>query len=1489
MRKRLKTMTCLLLAVILCVSALPFPVMAADAQAQASPEETAASAPSASRQPEQNIQETPVSSAEPVTITTPEPTPTPAAEPISTAEPTPESFGPTWPEAAAIPAVEAEPVKTVERPLVQVIYHYYDDTQSGANSIADHAVTSIHTYYTLAQMADAELAIPANNYPGKVSVNTDDLHFRVLRGEADITALASYDKKTGVVTLPPEYLGHELTVEWYCPQSEAVELPVRITMSMYRNGAFSTETKELTVASNADGISIPFTESIGLVVSQNGIDLDESLYRLEDGKLHISTPALGGDISVTAYIPAMRAMRAAKGNTAQIIHTRSAEQIYYGYYTSYYTANGNTAFCLDPTVSGLNAGTYNVSAWLTRGTDDLLIKMAYYLYGGPGYDSVKHNLFDEPDSMEAYGLCHAAASYVYLNDEGAFKGLSAQVIQHLKQVVAAINEQPIPPEGFEVFLYNVGSGTNQPLMSWEYTPTGSVEIRKVSGDPAKTDGNPCYSLAGAVFGVYTGNGAKLGNITTDESGKGQLDGIAAGQNGLYLLEEAAPKGYAKHTERIPFEIISGQTATVRVTNHPQGDPVTILLKKKDGDALSNTPQGSADLSGAQFTIRYYKGLYQTADELKGKTPDRTWIVETDRDGYATLLPKSLVPGSDPLYYASNGTTPTIPLGTVAIRESKSPEGYLKNDTVFIRQVTTDGAMEAVNTYNIPIVPEEVIRGGVSVQKWDAELDRQAQPQGDADLAATLDIYNRSKRSVIVNGVSYAPGEIVYTLTTDAETGEAATAANLLPYGDYELVERSGGQPQGYLNTGKISRKFSITENGKIVDLKTGAGAIKNNIIRGGVYIEKWDAELDKNKAQGGGSLDVTVEIANIGKHPVLVGGKEYAPGEVVYTMALDSEGRGSTPDAYYLPYSTYEVRETAVSEGYLATGILMRTFTIREHGEMVKLNTSDTALKNNPIRGDLRGVKISDSDGNRMAGIPFEIRSLTTGEAHVIVTDKNGELNTSSSWNLHSQNTNRGETDRDGIWFGSMDTLDDSLGALLYDDYRITELPCEVNDDRELLSFDVSIYRHNTTVDLGTLTNDYVQKPEIFTTARDKATDLQSAYASQETVILDTVYYSDLTPGREYLVKGSLMDSETGEATGITAQTPFRALSDAGSVAVEFAFDSTLLAGKSVVAFEELYGTDGTLLAEHKDISDEGQTVTFKNPEIRTTATGENEAKQLTVHPKTVIYDMVEYAGLIPGKTYTLQGVLMDREKNAPLTVNGEEIRVEQEFTPKEADGSVTVEFTLDSLALAGKQAVVFEELYFDGLLIAEHRNISDEGQTVGFLRPMIGTSAAAEDGTKTVAVFETAKAVDTVAYENLSPGQEYLLTGTLIDRETENPVSVNGKEVTASTVFTPESASGSAAVEFVFDSRSLQGKELVVFETLTHNESGTKLAEHADIDDEAQMVSVSMELPPEEPQSGKGAQTGRNGLPFWMLAVMGGAAAWAVLLVRYLRKNKRG
>jgi hypothetical protein len=95
-------------------------------------------------------------------------------------------------------------------------------------------------------------------------------------------------------------------------------------------------------------------------------------------------------------------------------HTRSDYRITYGaggHRTSFYTANGNTAFCINPNLRGINTGTYPVSRHIERGTGyDLLIKGAYYLYGGPGYDSVKHSLFTTPDDLLAYGYSHAALS-----------------------------------------------------------------------------------------------------------------------------------------------------------------------------------------------------------------------------------------------------------------------------------------------------------------------------------------------------------------------------------------------------------------------------------------------------------------------------------------------------------------------------------------------------------------------------------------------------------------------------------------------------------------------------------------------------------------------------------------------------------------------------------------------------------------------------------------------------------------------------------------------------------------------------------------------------------------------------------------------------------------------------------------------------------------------------------------------------------------------
>ena len=1628
MRKTAKRFAVMLMAIILCLSLLPLTAMAESGGTVPSetpavsettaPEPDSTAEPDTEPAPEQAPEPAPDDAQEPdaepapedLLESTPEVTEEPGAEP--TQEPAADSVQEPAAAAPDLSGVQPELAKTVAWPLVKVEYRYYDDAASTDITGFDrYSVVSAASYYALALATEGDAAITfaAHKFPGTIPVSTDALRFRVLMdGETDITALAAYHPDTGMIALPFVCMGHAITVEWYCPASEITELPVNVTTSVNTGGRLTKAVHDLSLSSETTTISVPLSATAA-VVWQNGVELPSSAYSLSDGTLTIAVSPLGGDIYVSAYMPS-------RTRNASVTFTKSEDSIYYGYYTSYYTANGNTSFCLNPTVSSIPSGTYPISRYLQPGVDDLLIKCLYYLYGGPGYDSVKHNLFEDPDALINYGYSHAVASLAYSgNSSQAYHGLSSSVIDHLNRVLSSVSIQPMPPSGFEAYLINEADSATQTFSGWSYNPTGNVEIVKASNNPAMTDNNPCYSLSSAVFSVYDGNGSMVGTITTDSNGRGQLNDLPAG-GGYYLVETKAPKGYALSGAKTYFTVVSGQTVSVGVTNIAQGDPVGILLMKRDAERGTNAPQGDGSMAGALFTIKFYKGLF-SANELSGKTPARTWVVRTDSDGYAMLDPAYLVSG-DALYYNSTGRIPTLPLGTVTIQETQAPTGYLLNNELYVRQITATGNAETVFTYNEPIVPDNPIRGGVSIEKWDFDLNRRAVPQGDATLAgAVFEIYNRSVHSVIVGGQTYAPGALVHTMITD-QTGTATTTNDLLPYGTYEIVEKSppvgylgtgvlrqsfsirshgvivslktaatviknnvirGGveiykwdierdeqglvqgdatlqgavleiwnrsprsvvvegreyapgqvvavietdkagyastpanllpygsyeiiektPPTGYLNTGIIKQSFQIRENGAIVSLTASDTVIKNDIIRGGVRVEKWDHEIDEHRAQGGTTFEGAIfEIVNRSRDAVLVQGVLYGVGEVVYTFTTDADGSALTPNDL-LPYGTYEVREIAPPEGYLHTGVLSRTFVIRDHGKTVEMNTWDTAIKNDPIRGDLRGVKISDGDAKRLAYVSFTITSLTTGESHVIVTDRNGEFSTATSWNPHSQNTNRGETDRDGIWFGELSVLNDNVGALLYDTYLIEELPCESNEGYELLSFTVSIYRHNTVVDLGTLTDDHIPVPEIFTTAVDKETMANTAYASETTTILDTVYYSGLTPGRVYVISGILMDKATGKpllinGEPVTSEKEFRATADAGSVSVEFTFDSTAIAGKSVVVFETLMYEDAEI-AVHADIEDEGQTVEFAGPSIGTSAAGPDGEKALEIGAEITLVDTVSYDNLIAGVEYKLTGVLMDRDTGEALLIGGKPVTAETSFTAETANGTATVEFTFDSTGLIGKTIVVFETLNYNGREIAAHTDITDENQTVTFQTPKIGTTAKAEDGSKTVPLAEKVTVVDTVSYENLAPGKEYVLKGTLMDKESGLPLMSGGAPVTSEVKFTPTESSGTVEVRFTFDSRAIAGRTLVVFEALLYD--GTEIATHADITDEGQSVIVNTPEPaptptptpePEQPVPGKPVpQTGDDYMIVAWLVLAAVSLPGLLVSAVLLRKKKR-
>lgn len=187
--------------------------------------------------------------------------------------------------------------------------------------------------------------------------------------------------------------------------------------------------------------------------------------------------------------------------------------------------------------------------------------------------------------------------------------------------------------------------------------TGSLELIKSSANQTITNGNSCYSLKGAVYGLYQ-NGIEIARKTTDVNGYAKFENVTAGN--YDLKEITPPKGYALDKTTYPVTINSSQTTRVDVKDKPQNDPITILLGKVDKDTTQNMPQGSASLEGAEFTIKYYAVHSDKDPAESGKKPVRTWILKTDKEGFVTL-DKSYKVSGDEFYYASNGNA-TLPLG-----------------------------------------------------------------------------------------------------------------------------------------------------------------------------------------------------------------------------------------------------------------------------------------------------------------------------------------------------------------------------------------------------------------------------------------------------------------------------------------------------------------------------------------------------------------------------------------------------------------------------------------------------------------------------------------------------------------------------------------------------------------------------------------------------------------------------------------------------------
>ena len=772
---------------------------------------------------------------------------------------------------------------------------------------------------------------------------------------------------------------------------------------------------------------------------------------------------------------------------------------------------------------------------------------------------------------------------------------------------------------------------------------GNGKIQKSSSNTTVTNGNDCYSLSGATYGVYSDKGCTKSVAILTTNANGNTDTVELRAATYYVKETKAPKGFQLDKNVYTMTVKVNETTTLKVSDKPKVTDTLVELFKIDMEISKATPQGNASLEGAEFVWKYYDGYY-TKDNLPSE-PTRTWTTKTttEKDSnnevhYITRLADSYKVLGDS-FYTQNGTI-CLPLGTITVKEKTAPNGYLLEGAymqaagsseqikgVYVAQITEDGELAALSGSNQYSVLDKVIRGGVKIQKRDLET-KDTKAQGGATLKDTaFEIISLNDNAVLVDGKLYNKNEVVKTIHTGVD-GIATTAADTLPYGKYRIEESNA--PEGYLTDGAKPIEFEITEDGKIVDLTDEAHSVYNQIKR-----------------------------------------------------------------------------------------------------------------------GDIEGVKIGAGTHKRLANVPFRITGKTTGESHIIVTDANGQFSTSSDWVSHKQNTNAGKTSEDGIWFGTS-TPDDSKGALLYDTYTIEELRCDSNKGMTLIpAFDVVVSRNKVVVDLGTLTDEYEPEIIIHTTATDKVTGGKSIVAGKSVTIVDTVTLDGLTKGTKYQLKGwQMVKSENAQllidGEPVENDYTFTAKKSEMEVEVSYTFNASALGGKDLVTFEELYDLSNpdepTKVAEHKDIEDEGQTVTITERIITMHTTATDKAtgeKTIEADDKVTIVDTVTLDGLEKGVKYTLKGWEMVKSENAELLMNGKRVENDLTFTAEDSKMEVQIEFTFNASELGGKELVTFEELYDvtnpdEPIKVAEHKDIKDKGQTVTVKENLESPTAPEEPSTPT-------------------------------------------------------------------------------------------------------------------------------------------------------------
>lgn len=499
---------------------------------------------------------------------------------------------------------------------------------------------------------------------------------------------------------------------------------------------------------------------------------------------------------------------------------------------------------------------------------------------------------------------------------------------------------------------------------WLTENTGGLELYKESENPSVTEGNAAYSLEGAQYGVYRDGGDYVNPdavITTDANGYGKAENLPVGE--YWIKELVPPKGYALNPDwsESTVSVPGGQMGVYHAKDKAIYEPISVIVEKTDADQGEQTSEEQLKkLEGARFEVKYYAvdpAVYDSDPADSGIAPARTWVLETKYDKtYHQVLAKleeAYLVSGDAFYKTASGES-MLPLGIVTIRECKAPNGYLLNETLYVRKIQEDGTdQETVTGEQVPVVPNTPQKIQIEIQKVDSETDK-----GEAQGAAAL------------KGAEYEvrdqAGNVVETLITDKK-GYAKTKE--LPLGNYTVKETKASN--GYLLDEKeypIKGEAKDEEN-RVFLYKTKS---KETVIRGDVELIKLreNENEDEDTLHGLEGVEFTFTSKTTGKTvaKIVTDKNGYA------TTASKEHPRGS------LPFDTYLVEETKHPEGLKP--IEPFEVTIQEEGIVWKGIYKEDKLIVSPITV----VKMDASTGKKIPIKGVEFRLLDADKKPITMT-----------------------------------------------------------------------------------------------------------------------------------------------------------------------------------------------------------------------------------------------------------------------------------------------------------------------------------------------------------------------------------------------------------------------------------------------------------------------------------------------------------------------